>query len=69
MLSPEILTVLRGMTPNTNVAWLPSSEIWLAPGPEIVTFLVITSPPLVSAMVPVTAKLIAVIRVRERLTQ
>ena len=31
---------------------------WLAPGPEIVMFLVILSPSLVSVMAPVTAKLI-----------
>ena len=58
MLSPEILIVLSGMTPNTNVAWLPSIESWLAPGPEIVTFLATTSPPLVSLMMPLTVKVI-----------
>ena len=58
MLSPEILTVLWGMTPNTNVAWLPSIKSWLVPGPEIVMFLTTTSPPLVSVIVPLTAKVI-----------
>ena len=52
MLRPEILTVLRGGRPNTSVPWLPSTASWLAPGPEIVTFLVTPSPPLVSVMVP-----------------
>ncbi len=58
MLRPEIVAVLRKATANTNDAWLPLIESWLAPGPEIVTFLVTPSPPLVSVMAPLTAKVI-----------
>ena len=56
MVRPEIIAIAE--TEKTFHWGLPSIESWLAPGPEIVTFLVTRSPPLVSAMVPVTAKLI-----------
>ena len=71
MRRPEILAVLWGKTPKTNNAWLPLTASWLAPGPEIVTFLVIPKSTAgqrdgagYSEINPV-----AVIRVRECLTQ
>ena len=57
----EITTATQDLPPiasKSTPPLVPLIESRLAPGPEIVTFLVIPSPPLVSVMVPVTAKLI-----------
>ena len=56
MVRPEIVAIVS--TEKTEGPWLPSIESWFAPGPEIVTFLATTSPPLVSLMTPLTAKVI-----------
>src|SRR5262249_35263512 len=69
MVRPEIAAGFSGKKPKTNNAWFPSIESCSAPGPEIVMFLLIGSAPLVSVIVPVTAKLIvspswAIVRAR-----
>ena len=71
MRRPEILTVFWGKTPKTNNAWFPLTASWLKPGPEIVTFLVIPSPPLRQRDRAGYSEInrVAVIRVRECLTQ
>ena len=57
---PEIVTVL-GMISKTRKSAVPAAELrwtvnWLAPGPAMVRFVVITSSPLLNAITPLTAK-------------
>jgi hypothetical protein len=54
---PEMVAVTLEIL-KTRLALLPLMVSWLAPGPLIVSVLLITSSPLIRVMVPVTEKLI-----------
>ena len=57
MVRPEIVAVATRQRKQIE-SGMPTIESWSAPGPEIVTFLATPSAPLVSVIVPLTAKVI-----------
>src|SRR2546427_9629957 len=58
MVRPEMLTVALEPISKTRVAPWPLSARFVAPGPAMLRSFVMSNSPVVSAIVPVTAKLI-----------